>query len=294
MLKRELIEKWCQENEGFCDNSKELDLRLHKWLEVASNEEQQILLSLFEFSHFFSKKKVFAHFVELYKKLCDKEYTLFSAIESQDYRNNSSHGYLSELHLALKLSDYNIIHSISCFPIGDMKYIRNIVFVDDIIGTGKTVTDFFDEILDYLFGKRIYLWVVCITEDAYEKIKKYANENKLVIKVQEKRIEKKAFKRGYIFDGEDSDKKEKMILAYETRMWKKDNLNILGRYNSQCLVSFYNDTPNNTLSSFWYDKAPYKAIFYRRKKEKPKWKQMSERNKDRRMENYKRKKESYD
>lgn len=292
MLKRDLIEKWYQENEGFCNDSKELDLKLHKWLKVASNEEQQILLSLFEFSHFFSKKKVFAHFAELYNKLCDKEYTLFSTIESQDYRNNSSHGYLSELYLTLKLSDYNIIHSISCFPIDNMKYIRNIVFVDDIIGTGKTVIDFFDEILDYLSGKKIYLWVVCITEDAYERIEKYANENKLEIKVQEKWIEKKAFKKGYIFDGKDSDEKEKMILAYETRMWKKDSLNILGRNNSQCLVSFYNDTPNNTLSSFWYDKEPYKAIFYRRKKEKPKW--LSEREKDRRRMNYKRKEESYD
>lgn len=56
MLKQELIEKWCQENDGFCDDSKELYLKLHKWLDVATNEEQQILLSLFEFSHFFMVK----------------------------------------------------------------------------------------------------------------------------------------------------------------------------------------------------------------------------------------------
>ena len=37
----------------------------------------------------------------------------------------------------------------------------------------------------------------------------------------------------------------------------------LGKYKSESLVSFYNDTPNNTIGLFWYDSDKYFSIFPR-------------------------------
>ena len=37
----------------------------------------------------------------------------------------------------------------------------------------------------------------------------------------------------------------------------------LGKYESESLVSFYNDTPNNTFGLFWYDSDKYFSIFPR-------------------------------
>ena len=44
-----------------------------------------------------------------------------------------------------------------------------------------------------------------------------------------------------------------------------------GFKNSQALVSFYNNTPNNTIGLFWHEASGYQALFPRRKQEKPNW-----------------------
>lgn len=226
-------------------------------------------------------------FKEQYEKLVDIEYTIFSAIESQDYRNNSSHKYLNEFSVLEDINDYSVIPSLSNLRIDKLNRIRNIIFMDDIIGTGKTVIDFLDTIKSKIIGKKIYLWVICITEYAKDRIKLYASENNLEIIICSKREEKKAFEQGYIFNESDSEKNKKIVSNYENNLWKRPCEYILGKDDSQCLVSFYNDTPNNTLSSFWFKDQKHEPIFSRKKKTKPKW--FSERKKERIVQNYERK-----
>ena len=77
-----------------------------------------------------------------------------------------------------------------------------------------------------------------------------------------------------------------IILDLEKRLWqdKKTDEFILGKDKSQCLLSFYNDTPNNTLSSFWFCSASWEPIFIRKKKQKPKW--LKDKKRERTNRNY--------
>ncbi len=46
-----------------------------------------------------------------------------------------------------KNKDYSIVPMLTGFEIESLAYINQIVFIDDIVGTGKTVTDYFKTML---------------------------------------------------------------------------------------------------------------------------------------------------
>lgn len=283
-----IVEGWQKNNEGFCKDQEKLKNKLKEWTRSADENETGILLRLFENSHYFSKRKVNNIFLNFYKTLKNKEYSIFTAIESQEIRHNSSHVYLNEFALVSEVSEYSIIPVFSVLQASILNYIKQIVFIDDIIGSGKTVIDYFEIIKDRLKNKKVYIWVVCITEIAKVEVEKYANKNSLSITIRAERIEKKAFEKGYIFDLDEAEQNELIIKNLEKKLWNgQQSEYVLGKNDSQCLLSFYNDTPNNTLSSFWVCNQSWKPIFYRKKKKKPEW--FKEKKRDRMKKNYERK-----
>ena len=64
----------------------------------------------------------------------------------------------------------------------------------------------------------------------------------------------------------------------------------LGKDESEGLVAFYNNTPNNTIGVFWQDTGNNKAIFPRDYGALPVWemtpKEMKKRKKERKINNY--------
>lgn len=282
----EIIEKWYEDNEGFCREKTELKNKLDNWLQVVTDEEAAILLELFAHSTYFSKRKINTLFCNNYEDMQNKGYSIFTAIESQDIRQNSSHIYLNEFAMVANVSEYSIIPMLTALKKEDWVYINQIVFLDDIIGTGKTVIDYFDTVKKLFEGKKILLWVVCITQSAKEKIEQYAKENDISLEILAYKIEKKAFESGYIFDLEEADRNKLIITKLEKRMWGRNTKYILGKDESQCLLSFYNDTPNNTLSSFWHGEEPWHPIFERKIKQRPAW--LKEKKRERVNKNYER------
>ena len=281
---RNIIDRWYEDNEGFCESKIELKNLLDKWLEKAEQDERETLLELFAHSKFFSKRKVNNIFLDFYHQLEDEQYSIFTAVESQEVRQNSSYIYLNEFAIVSNVTEYSIIPTLRVFSQENMEYIRQIIFIDDIIGTGETVVDFFETIKSIIAKKKIFLWVICITEFARKKIEEYSQDNKMEIEICAYRVERKAFEGGYIFDVQEAGERERMIASLETKLWKKPSKYILGRDNAQCLLSFYNDTPNNTLSSFWFCNGEWTPVFQRKKKEKPEW--LKDKKRKRIKENY--------
>lgn len=282
----EIVDEWYKTSEGFCKGKIELKNKLEGWLKGAREDEAIILLELFSHSSYYSKRKVNNIFLEYYKKIENKEYSIFTAIESQEIRQNSSHTYLNEFALISGVSDYSIVPMLTGFEEENLRYINQIVFIDDIVGTGKTVTDYFETVKHLFIEKKIILWVICITRCAKEKIEQYAKDNDINLDLYAYRVEEKAFEGGYIFDIEEAHQNELIILNLEKRLWKdkKTEEFIMGKDNSQCLLSFYNDTPNNTLSSFWFCSSSWEPIFSRKKKQKPMW--LKDKKRERKNRNY--------
>lgn len=117
-----IVEGWQKNNEGFCKDQEKLKNKLKEWTRSADENETDILLRLFENSHYFSKRKVNNIFLNFYKTLKNKEYSIFTAIESQEIRHNSSHVYLNEFALVSEVSEYSIIPVFSVLQASNLNY----------------------------------------------------------------------------------------------------------------------------------------------------------------------------
>lgn len=113
---------------------------------------------------------------------------------------------------------------------------------------------------------------------AIEKIQEFCKSNDINFFCLSAYTQEKAFCRNLFSDNE-SAKREYVQLS--KKLLIPDNV-ILGRYKSQSLVAFYNNTPNNTLGLIHEDNDCYKSIFPRRKDKIPKWQIMK---KDRKLHN---------
>src|SRR5690606_15888826 len=122
---------------------------------------------------------------------------------------------------------------------------ENIVVFDDIIGSGRTLINFIKQNLSKFENSRVKLYVFCfvILEEAFEKIQDFINRNGIDIEIKYHTIVSKAFKRGYIFNDDHLINEEK-IKNHEKKIRMRF---VLGYENSQALVAFYRNTPNNTL-----------------------------------------------
>lgn len=246
-----LLDEWIKNNPDFVNSKLELQDKINNWLTPANNLEREILFQLFLNSKYYSFSKIKNFFYNNYVEHDNKEKTVYSAIESKDYKYNSSNIYLNSFAISTadKINPKNILSSIRGI---DSIGVTDIVFLDDIVGTGKTFIKFLTSNLVELSKVKIHLWVVCITKTAKDKIEKYQKENNIDINIKQLSIEKKAFETGYIFKSKKTcDYNKTIIKSYEEKIWGGNNNQILGYDKSQCVVSFYNNTPNNTLSSFW-------------------------------------------
>ena len=208
-------------------------------------------------------KEYLVKFHKIIDKL-DKTRTMFSYIESKDEKINSSNGILNEYKRLYKIpnnTSYKII------KLKDY-VIENLILFDDISGTGSTIIDFFKKYLQILKEKdslKIYLLVYIISEKAHEEIIKFCGEQGINVIIKHIILVKKCFEKGYIYYDE-AYEKEKIIRKLEEEICgDKGKEYILGYKNSQLLVSLHRNTPNNTLSSFWYENSRWKGLFPREK-----------------------------
>lgn len=137
-----------------------------------------------------------------------------------------------------------IVHGIEEIS-NDIEYV---IFFDDISGTGGTITKFLKNNLDFVRGKKIYINLIAITKVAKDIIDKFKEDNvDLNIVLKYKYEFDKAFN---CLDRLDSEHKDKLH-KFEEDIWGCNNNNILGYKDSQLLVGFDHNIPNNTISSFW-------------------------------------------
>lgn len=132
------FEEWINANPGFSKKGVvELEDRVNQWLYNIPEEVRSVLLELFFHSHFYSKTSILGYFVQKYNGLSnvEKNYTIFSAIESKEPRRNSSTAFLYEFAAEIdEINDYSIqqFGYVKSYMLDKAKLV---VFMDDIIGT---------------------------------------------------------------------------------------------------------------------------------------------------------------
>lgn len=264
-LATELVEK-CSRKWGMDRRVTEFINRIDGFFDNLNHEQARIFLELLDKFEYISRCNTESFLEQVYSEhlqdMIENHYTILSVITSQSGKINSSDALLSEFKYVNEIAN-NSSYQIENLSIDAIEKQNFIIFFDDIIGSGQTFIDFVNRNIEKMKVIECYLICIVIMEDALGHLNKYIEENKLKIRILYKMKQRKAFDENYLF-GDDYKLKLDVIRELESQIWgNPKNINILGRNNTQSLVAFFRNTPNNTISSIWYDRETWRGLFRR-------------------------------
>ena len=279
-LIEECLKRW-NPDEKVADKLRETYLN---WCSQMSYEIIEIINELLRNFDYYSHIAVNGYLKNLHKRLMndyalDLDYTAFVILPNQRGTINSSVSYILEYQNINGISKNNIILDFRDI-IPDLENIKTIVCIDDFCGSGKTFLDFIIEYLEYLSEKNIYYVVIHTMQDAKKRIDSFSKEKGIDINIISINISNKAFS----ISGDLRNRKEVFIRESKTIGIKQKY--VLGYNESEALVSFYNDTPNNTLGVFWMETPMHTPLLPRKNDKRPKWQTMNKNRKTRNESNY--------
>lgn len=250
----------------------EFENRITNWLKAFPQEEHEFLLELLaHFSYYceesLSKKVVELNTLFLNKYKLNANELVYTKL-IKEFGTAHSDIFFSEFWLRNGLSgmaENNIIELLNEDSVPSM-----IVVVDDYSGTGDSLIKTIDRMVECnesVKESSLFFITLHMTESAKLNIEDYAKSHSIRIAVESLEWSDAAFKEDYIYNGIDAIRHKN---EYE-RLYKSFELNKnypLGYKEVSSLVSFYYNTPNNTLGLFWQDLNDFVALFKRDKKEK--------------------------
>lgn len=270
---------------------KEFSTRIDKWLQAFGEEEKAFMLELLAKFYYYSEENVNKKVVELhneflkiyngneddvvYTKIIKENGVAFSDILFSKFWMKNSIGY--------NVSQNNILNLLEC---GQAP--KKLAIVDDYSGTGETLIKTINKMIEtneVIRKSNIYFLTLQITMSAVQNITEYAKNKNINIHIVSLDYTKKAFDCNYIYDEMESEYKKN----YYLEICKKQNIDKLqlGYGEIASLISFYYNTPNNTLGIFWKDLIENIALFPRKKKRKTTLNCMKQRAKQRKNRDYK-------
>lgn len=288
----ESIKKKCEKNwtAGF-EIDKRTKAALDKfdiWISQIPDKYKKLSLILIKNLEYYPQKLTNKLLIELHNKLIkfpniSDENTIYAYIKSKDGKTNSSDEYWTMYKLFNNLNREICYENINAIKDWQWGYVENIVFIDDFSGTGKSFIKELQKSEDRYCEKNIYFITICIMEDAIQKIKEYSQKKNINIVPIYSYMQKKTFTRGLFKDNMNAKKLLLMLTEY-LKIPKQESP--LGFDESESLVAFHNNTPNNTLPIIRYDTEEYTSLFPRRHDIKPSWHRMKSEKKGRKTANY--------
>lgn len=243
--------------------------RIDCWIDRFSEEDKQYFLKLFEKYVYISEREFQNRiyniciyiFEEMKKKGIRKEQILFITVPTTKgitSGGDSIRNALIKVNMGWGIDKEKIVSNVFNTDSSMLKEVKAIVFFDDILGTGfsirNTMESFFEKNLEIDISE--YVWGVSgvlMTHSAIRYIKKKFNGDLVVYGTPENYI-KSCMKGNYIFNEAEVKNIEKIIEGYESEIGidEENGKNyIMGFRACKLLLSFYYNTPNNTLCSFW-------------------------------------------
>ena len=252
VLKNSCIERWSDS----ATQSNKLDKKLQKVSEIFEEWFQQIpeysqitVKALLEHLKYYSRDCVSRHLEAFHNRLIstynisDKK-TIYTCIKSKYGNLNSSTMYTGHYLLINNIDNHVSSQDISTAINHDSwKNKENIVFIDDCSGTGNSVVEQLQKNEGEYSGKTVYLIVINIMDSAIANITNYTDKHNIKFVYISLDPEKKVFEKDIFKDNNVA----KTIIEEMSNELKICSLETLGYKDSQNLIAFYNNTPNNTL-----------------------------------------------
>jgi len=266
------IKRWGEDS-----NTENLEEKILTWLTPVSGNRELVLtyLELLSYFDYYTNEKINKALHGLYDKLKEESDNkisgiLYHYIEENNGRLNSSLQLLMTFKIQNRISKNNIITNFDRVE-GKWGNIKYIAIIEDIIGTGKTIIDkFLKKNLERFKEKTIFILCIAIMREAKIKIETFSISNNLNVKILSYKEYNKAFEENYIFHNDNAEKRE-IVKENEILIWGRQNEYILGFKETESLISFFHNTPNNTLSSFWKEKEKWQPLFIREQDDIADW-----------------------
>lgn len=240
------------------------DSDYERWINQFELEDQDSIIKLLDHFHYFSSDKVFELLNELYKKLVaefniDEKTTLFVPV-----------GYIAKSGAAISyffrrennLSEESFI-ALKDIEIADFHRLKNIVFLDDFIGTGEYIDSIKKDLILKLpenIRNRVNFICACVVgyQQGIDKVRDDLLKvcSAYTIRYNEQPLHSKSS----IFSKNEKKKILEVLYKYNSQL--KPN-SPMGYGSIMGLVSFFFATPNNTLPIFWSSKDDWYPLFPR-------------------------------
>lgn len=269
MLDKSEVFSRCLERWNISDEkTKYFKENFDEWLSQLPEDLQEITLQLLELFEYYPQEKVNKYLYDLRfnldaKAKLDPDVTIYTLLPSSKGITNSSADYLYTYRQLHSISKFKTVLDLNTYITSEpekQEKVRNIVIVDDYCGSGKSLKTFVKKYTDWLQGKHIYYVITYLMLESMSLIDNISKEYGVAIDVIYINAGTKAFNNDKFSGREDE---LRTLIKNESQKLKIYHKYHLGKYESESLVSFYNDTPNNTIGLFWYDSNKYFSIFPR-------------------------------
>lgn len=270
MLKEEALKLFYENNNIDPDKLYEKDRifdlpqKLDKWLQGVAPEDRPVFLEVFSRYTYLTQKECQDRFVILLE-LLKKELqlhgiglneVLYVTVESSEGIKLGGDNIRADMQIYNfdLIDNSQILAAQSKFSAEQLKGVKAVIFVDDILGTGKTVWSNFNNFcrrygLDGHGIPKLFYMCLSPTERAIKHLNEnFSKYNYSVIPIYKKEwISAKAF----FADSEEYRIFDKYERAVDSFFEEAGRSCYMGFEKSCLLISFYYNTPNNTVSCFW-------------------------------------------
>ena len=284
----------------FLDKHPHMDGRLvyfsehyDKWISSLPSGLVPIVLNMIEHFDYYSQQQVNILLKQLYTTFkanyqLNNEDVLLTYLTNFKGRINSSIDYFTEYRRINEIDKGFSTDNIKNISDKDWSRIEHIVIVDDCCGTGGSLETYIKHSERDFSCKCLYYLVVHSLEQSKAKIESIQEKYHVKVYLISINNRIKAFS---LIDSDDPIK-DKDALCKASKTMKISEDYCLGKEESQALVAFHNNTPNNTIGLFWYDTDLNTSVFPRKPAKEPSWRkrptpnQMHFEREERKRQNY--------
>lgn len=277
------------------EDSDSYDIRLSRvndkvigWLSGFDEDDKNIFLKLLSKYTYITRSRIVKEFKSIIDSIVTVlseqnimlEKTIFVTVESPKGIKSGGDNIRADLHERNigRIDSKQIIASAEKIDTNLIYNSQAIIFLDDIIATGfttsGTIKDFVHKFnLDKRDDIKLYFCALKTTKNGEKFIKRNCRKNGLLIEPIAIQHVKSAFKGDYVFSQNEVSRIEGIVKKYEDEIDSSEKeigkSYSMGFRACKLLISFYYNTPNNTLCSFWRITEKNKPLFERESQKRP-------------------------
>lgn len=274
------VQRWLQTN----DQDSRIDHYIatyQQWHDAIPSEIWPLVEQMINRFEYYGHRRINAALATLNDRLIkdfqvDAQTAIFTYINEKSGKLNSSHDYWGEYRTIAKISKDNCTDDLVKFANAYWEFITCIVIIDDCCGTGNSLKTYIENSKLDFSGKVLYYLVIHAMDDAASLLTHVAEQYNMTIHLLCLNSSSKFFT---------ADIAGVKQLFVEKMKSLEINNTPLGYSDSEALLAFSNNTPNNTFPLFHKTTSKISAVFPRKEKQANVWDRMKQA-KQRKAQNY--------